>query len=123
MSLLRLVPLLCALCAVACAADADRLAEQLSGGSVQRGREAFERYGCGTCHELHGDGNAQGHVGPTLHDFALQQALPGGLPNTPAALTRWLRTPREVAPGTTMPNLDVSEHDARDLVAFLYTLR
>ena len=114
---------LACLTVMACARDAERLAEQISGGSVARGEAAFERYGCGTCHELHGRADAPGHVGPSLHDFALQQALPGGLPNTPQALERWLRDPRAVEPRTTMPDLNVSARDARDLAAFLYTMR
>jgi cytochrome c len=123
MTALRQLSLLSVLTLLACAHEDQRLAERISGGSVARGRAAFERYGCGTCHELEGQANAQGHVGPALHDFALQQALPGGLPNTAEALTRWLREPRTVEPRTTMPNLGVTERDARDLAAFLYTIR
>jgi cytochrome c len=120
----RLAFVTLAMCALAaCAGDAEQLAEQISGGRVARGRALFDRYGCGTCHELHGRGDARGRVGPSLHDFALQQSLPGGLPNTPDALVRWLRAPREVEPRTTMPNLGVSERAARDLAAFLYTMR
>jgi cytochrome c2 len=123
MTALRRLSLVGSLALLACGQDPQRLAEQISGGSVARGRAAFDRYGCGTCHELQGKANAQGHVGPALHDFALQQALPGGLPNTPDALVRWLREPRTVEPRTTMPNLGVTERDARDLAAFLYTIR
>jgi cytochrome c len=123
MTLLQRFSLLVLLPCLACTRDDERLAEQISGGSVARGRTAFERYGCGTCHEVEGQANAQGHVGPSLHDFALQQALPGGLPNKTETLARWLREPRSVEPRTAMPNLGVSERDARDLIAFLYTMR
>jgi cytochrome c len=107
----------------ACSQDAERLAEELTGGDVERGEQAFRRYGCGACHELHGRGWAQGHVGPSFHDFAQQTYLPGGQPNTPRALVRWITHPRLVEPRTAMPDLNVSERDARDLAAFLYTQR
>jgi cytochrome c1 len=31
--------------------------------------------------------------------------------------------PQAIEPGTAMPNLDVREQDARDIAAYLYTLR
>jgi cytochrome c1 len=36
---------------------------------------------------------------------------------------QWLREPQAVHPGTAMPDLDVSERDARDIAAYLGTLR
>lgn len=108
----------------ACGEDENiRLAQDLTGGNVSRGERAFRRYGCGTCHEVHGDRSAQGHVGPALHDFALQSYLPGGQPNSPRALVAWIRHPREIEPKTAMPNLGVTERDARDIAAYLYTFR
>jgi cytochrome c1 len=38
-------------------------------------------------------------------------------------MMKWIRTPQDVQPGTAMPNMGVSEKDARDIAAFLYTLR
>jgi cytochrome c len=112
------------LCAAsACSARDVALAEGITGGSAARGRGAFHRLGCGSCHEIDGDRTAQGHAGPSLDEFALQSYLPGGLANEPVGLMRWIRHPREVAPGTAMPDLGVREHDARDLAAYLYTLR
>jgi cytochrome c len=108
---------------VACARDDVELAESITAGNVERGKRAFRRFGCGSCHEVHGDRTSQGHAGPALDHFALQSYLPGGLANTPASLTRWIRRPREVSPNTAMPELGVSEQEGRDLAAYLYTLR
>jgi cytochrome c1 len=36
---------------------------------------------------------------------------------------RWLQVPQEIEPGSVMPNLDVTEQAARDMSAYLYTLR
>jgi cytochrome c1 len=38
-------------------------------------------------------------------------------------MVRWLRFPQQVAPRTAMPNLGVTERDARDIAAYLATLR
>jgi cytochrome c1 len=45
----------------------------------------------------------------------------GVLPNTGPNLTRWIRHPRAVRPDTTMPELDVSAAEARDMAAYLYS--
>jgi cytochrome c1 len=49
--------------------------------------------------------------------------LGGVLPNSPENMARWLRAPQAFAPLTAMPNLDMSERDARDIAAFLATLK
>jgi cytochrome c1 len=38
-------------------------------------------------------------------------------------MVRWLREPQAVDPLTAMPPLGVSERDARDIAAYLATLR
>ena len=121
-------PLLLGICLLsaassACAGGDRKLAEDITGGRVARGQSAFRRLGCGSCHEIDGDFTTQGHVGPALDEFALQSYLPGGLANTPDTLVRWIRFPRQVVKTTAMPELGVSEKDARDLAAYLYTLR
>jgi cytochrome c len=45
------------------------------------------------------------------------------LPNTPENMFRWLQNPPAVDPLTAMPNLGVTEADARDMAGYLYTLR
>ena len=94
---------------LACSGRDVALAESLTAGNVARGQQTFHRLGCGSCHHIDGDRSTQGHAGPALNEFALQSYLPGGLANEPAALKRWIRHPREVAPGTAMPDLGVGE--------------
>jgi cytochrome c1 len=45
------------------------------------------------------------------------------LPNTPENLVRWLRDPQKLNPRTAMPDLGVTERDAQDIAAYLYTLK
>ncbi len=49
--------------------------------------------------------------------------IAGELPNTPDNLIRWIENPPSIEPGTAMPNLGLSDKQARDAAAYLYTLR
>jgi cytochrome c len=90
--------------------------------AAARGIELTSHYGCASCHDIPGAA-VTGHVGPTLRGVQRRPYLAGGVPNTPAHMIEWIRFPDRVRPGTLMPNLRVSEADARELAAFLYTLR
>jgi cytochrome c len=92
------------------------------GGEVDLGRKAVERYGCGACHVVPGVRQARGRVGPRLVDLRSQGFIAGVLPNSPENLIRWIQAPRDVNPLTAMPNLGVTEEEARHIAAFLYTL-
>jgi cytochrome c len=101
----------------------ERTARQIAGGNPQRGKEVIARYGCGACHEIPGLPAANGLVGPSLEKIADRTYLAGQLENEPDNLVRWIREPQKVSPGSAMPNLNVTERDARDIAAYLYTAR
>jgi mono/diheme cytochrome c family protein len=88
-----------------------------------RGRLALHQYACGTCHEIPGIVGADNAVGPSLEGLASRGYLAGVLPNTGDNLAAWLRDPPALVPGTAMPALGVTERDARDMVAYLATLK
>ena len=92
-------------------------------GDPERGKLLLRQYGCGACHSIPGVPAAQGNVGPPLDAIAKRVYLAGVLPNTPENMVRWIRVPQELAPGTAMPNLQVPEPHAQDMVAYLYRLR
>ena len=98
-------------------------ARQLTGGEPSRGREAIQRYGCGACHTVPGVDSARGLVGPPLTGIANRTYLAGQLPNNPDNMKRWIREPQSIESGSAMPDLNVTERDARDIAAYLYTLR
>lgn len=93
------------------------------GGDADRGRQRLTQYGCAACHTIPGIGNANGNVGPPLTRIGDRTYIAGVLNNTPANMVRWIRSPQGVVPGNAMPNMGVSEADARDIAAYLYTLR
>ena len=66
---------------------------------------------------------ANGMVGPPLEYFSRRAYIAGEVPNDPEFLIRWIEVPQAIEPGTVMPNLGVSEGQARNIAAYLYTLR
>lgn len=93
------------------------------GGDVERGRTALANDGCGSCHEIDGVPGARGLVGPPLTTIASRSIIAGELANSPENLERWILDPAAVEPGTAMPNLHLTDAEARDIVAYLETLR
>jgi cytochrome c2 len=98
-------------------------AMQLTGGDPDRGVHAIGRYGCGSCHTIPGIRGANALVGPPLTRIASRSYLAGEIQNTPANMVRWIQHPRAIEKGTVMPEMGVTEGDARDIAAYLYTLR
>jgi cytochrome c len=88
-----------------------------------RGQLALERYGCGSCHIIPGVRMATGMVGPPLTSFGRRTVLAGEVPNSTDELVQWIMNPQSIEPKTAMPNLGVSEQDARDMAAYLSALR
>lgn len=95
----------------------------LAGADSVRGRQRIAAQGCVSCHSIPGIKGAGARVGPPLGHLAKRAYLGGVLANTPANLVRWLRDPPAFAPHTAMPNLRLSEAEARDIAAYLLTLR
>ncbi len=91
-------------------------------GDIAAGRQALQQYLCATCHVIPGVVGANRHIGPTLSGIADRQYIAGVLPNTPANMVQWIQKPNAIAPMSAMPDLGVTEKDARDIAAFLYTL-
>jgi cytochrome c2 len=94
----------------------------VAGADGESGRRQIVRYGCGSCHVIPGVPGATGQVGPPLAGVAGRAYVGGILPNTSDNLVAWIRHPQRFAPRTAMPDLGVSEAEARDIAAYLYTL-
>jgi cytochrome c1 len=92
-------------------------------GDAKHGAELIQSTGCGSCHAVPGIRGAVGVVGPPLDFFSRRTYIAGRLPNTPANLARWILDPQTVSPGTAMPRLGLDEQQARDVAAYLYTLK
>ncbi len=98
-------------------------AEQATRGSVDRGERLLYSYNCGACHSIPGIAEAKGTVGPPLGGFGNRNYISGSLTNTPENLALWIKDPKQVDSETAMPNLGVTDEQAVDIAAYLYTLR
>lgn len=90
--------------------------------SIERGRLALTQYACSACHTIPGVVGSSPQVGPPLAGLARRTVIAGRLANTQDNLVRWVRHPKLIDPQTAMPDLEVSEPDARDMAAYLATL-
>ena len=82
---------------------------------VEHGRQLFySKFACQSCHIVDSKTDKV-YIGPTLTQV--------GSRLTPAWIYAWLRNPQELRPGTTEPNQNLSDDDARALTAFLMTLK
>ena len=91
-------------------------------GSPDAGRQAIERHACYACHTIPGVPRATANVGPPLTTVSQRGYLGGVVPNTPQNMRLWIMNPQRYSPGSAMPDLGVTEEEARDIVAYLYGL-
>jgi cytochrome c2 len=94
-----------------------------TGGSVERGKGTVVAYRCGECHTIPGIRGAKGVFGPPLNSLARRTYIGGNFPNTPDTLVHWVMSPQSMKPKTAMPALGLSEPQARDVAAYLDTLK
>lgn len=95
-------------------------------GDVEAGRAVIENKACGTCHAFTGvpklvlepnmaaaddKGKAAIELAPDLR-FSRDRM-------SSAAIVRWLLAPEKVKPGTLMPNLKLTEQEAKDAAAYI----
>jgi cytochrome c len=92
-------------------------------GDAERGRRLASSKGCGACHTIPGVANADGTVGPPLAHWAQHSFIAGIEPNTAEQLQRWILHPQAVKPGVAMPELALTNSDAADIAAFLFSRR
>lgn len=93
------------------------------GVNPARGRELIQSYGCGACHSIPGVAGARGLVGPPLDNIGERRTIAGKLANTPDNMAHWVQAPQSVWSGNDMPDQGISSADARDIAAYLETLK
>jgi cytochrome c2 len=98
-------------------------ANALTGGDAAKGAIALRDHGCASCHTIPGIEGADAQVGPPLTRISQRTYLAGILQNTPENLGNWIQNPAKVDPQTAMPDMHLSESDARNIASYLYTIR
>lgn len=106
----------------ACSDRASEITQNVAGGDAIRGKIALEQYECGVCHVIPDIRGARGAVGPPLAGYARNVYIAGKYPNQPERLVHWIIDPPSLAPKTAMPAIGVTEPEARDMAAYLYSL-
>jgi len=91
--------------------------------SPEAGLETIRAVGCAACHVIPGVEWPKGRTGPSLEGFAAQPLIAGSLSNDPDTLTAFVRNAPAVSPDSAMPAMPLSEPQARDVAAYLYTLQ
>ena len=91
-------------------------------GNVQRGSMLVETYGCTSCHDVPGHPPA-GYVGPSFEAIGRRSYIAGEFANNEIWMTLWIEHPQQLKPNSAMPDLHVTRRDARDIAAYLATLR
>lgn len=90
-------------------------------GGPDRGATLIARYGCDSCRTIPGMDRADGLVGPPLSRFDFRSYIVGKLVNNADNPQHWIIARREVEPSNAITNLGVSQIDAQDTAAYLYT--
>lgn len=103
-------------------ADDQRWTLSVTNGNPANAPRIAITNGCAGCHVIAGVPGAQGLVGPSLNGLARRVYIAGELVNTSDNLIHWIRDSRSINPHTAMPSTFISEQDARDLAAYLYSL-
>ncbi|MFC0208801.1 c-type cytochrome [Chelativorans intermedius] len=98
-------------------------AQRVAGADPKAGRSVIAAVECGACHTIPGVRGANGIVGPPLTGFGNRQLIAGIAPNTPDILSQWVRDAPSIDPETGMPQMPITADQARDVAAYLYTLR
>ena len=107
----------------ACSDKASKQSRLLMNGNPDRGKTALTSYGCVACHTIPGVRGSNSLTAPPLIGISQRSYLAGMLENTPANLRSWIQHPRKVNPHTAMPEQGVTDQDASDMAAYLYTAR
>lgn len=102
---------------------AQQKAPAASDPQVQAGRALFLSLSCVNCHTVSGT-SAAGTFGPDLSHLMSRAtlaagAIPNGIPN----LRSWIQDPQVSKPGNLMPNMQLSDKELDQVVAYLAALK
>lgn len=91
-------------------------------GAAADGKGLYTTRACVGCHTI--QGVSAGGLGPDLTHFGSRTTLAAGLlPNGPQTVAAWLKDPQAIKPGAKMPNLGLTDEEARALAAYLLSLK
>jgi cytochrome c len=101
--------------------SSEGIARAMTGGDPSRAPGIIRRYGCAGCHTIGGIPGGDGQVGGPLKDIKHRVYIGGVAPNSPDNLIKWIVAPQTFSPRTAMPASGITEAEARDVAAYLYS--
>ncbi len=102
--------------------DKANLPRPMVQADAAEGLAIIEEVGCAACHAIPGVDWPKGRSAGSLAGFGARPMIAGRLPNQPDVLIRWLIDAPSLDPGTAMPPMPLTQDQARDVAAYLYTL-
>src|SRR3954451_12489730 len=102
-------------------AQDDRVARAMTRGEPTPAPAILRRYRCTGCHTIPGVPGAYGLVGGSLADIRRRVYVGGTANNSPETLIRWIVLPQSFSSSSAMPATGISEAEARDVAAYLYS--
>lgn len=91
--------------------------------TAQHGQTLFMSKTCVQCHAISGT-TATARVAPDLTHIAERKTIGAGvIANNLENLTQWIMNPQQFKPGCYMPNMRLSESEARDIAVYLENLK
>jgi cytochrome c2 len=90
-------------------------------GNAAKGKELVESVGCLACHSI-GEQTKVRELRGSSYDMAPELTRVGSKV-TPDWMYDWVRNPRHYNPTTKMPNLRLTDGEARDVTAYLSTMK
>ncbi|HLX13034.1 MAG TPA: cytochrome c, partial [Bacteroidota bacterium] len=90
-----------------------------AGGNAEHGKELIGTIGCKGCHVV-GDDTRMRNTRGFSFDVAPELSRAGSKLN-PDWIFEWIKNPRKYRPNTVMPNLRLTDQEAKDIVAYLMT--
>jgi mono/diheme cytochrome c family protein len=96
-------------------------AVRIVGGDPDKAIAAMVRYGCGGCHQIPGVRMPGGRAAQPLSGMADRLYVGGAVENTPSNLVGWIVNPKAYDARTAMPVTGISQGEARDVAAYLYS--
>jgi cytochrome c oxidase subunit 2 len=90
---------------------------------ARSGRAVFLATSCVNCHAIQGTA-ANGSFGPDLTHLMSRQTLgASAIANTQENLKAWVRDPQRLKPGALMPDMQLTDNELNQVVAYLLTLK
>src|SRR4030095_10980952 len=93
---------------------------EVAEAQVHAGRAVFFATSCVNCHTISGT-TAQGKFGPDLTQLLRRDTLAAR--SAPATWRAWVRDPYTLKEGALMPNMQLSDTELDQIVAYLLTLK